>query len=96
MSDTTSRNSIESYECKKCGKPLSLKSLTKQPIGLQILFGFSFVLFLIFNQKIVSYSVKILWVWSFFQIAIGFLLFRARIKARQKVYRCLYCQDDLP
>lgn len=64
------------------------------PVLLQTIFGLSFIIFLIFGDKIVALghgNKTPLWIWSAVQIMLGVLLIRRRSQAKRRVYRCIRC-----
>ena len=67
----------------------------RYPVKLQIDFGFSFVLFLVLVDQ-VSISKWVLAAWCLLQIALGVALVRGRIRAAQRVYRCVRCERGIP
>ena len=81
--------------CERCGSRLTLKTLHPYPVVIQILFGLSFGAFLLFYETFTARPV-ILWAWSGFQLALGLLLIRGRIRARKRIYHCIRCERALP
>lgn len=64
------------------------------PVLIQIIFGASFIAFILLFEKFESYPT-FLWGWSGVQVVLGFFLVRGRIRARKRVYRCVRCSGDL-
>ncbi|HLD99554.1 MAG TPA: hypothetical protein VJB59_04805 [Bdellovibrionota bacterium] len=81
-------------DCPKCGGPLATRPLYPYPILLQVLFGISFVAFLILFEQIKVHR-QLLWLWSLLQLGLGILLVRGRIRARKTVLRCIRCSQAL-
>lgn len=67
----------------------------RYPVILQLLFAISFVLFLVFFDRVRA-NRQLLWGWSIFQAALGAGLIRGRIRARKRVLRCIRCTPTLP
>ena len=53
------------------------------PVISQLLFGLSFVAFLMFGTKAQTLSPYAIWIWCGLQIALGFVLMRGRIAAKK-------------
>ncbi|MGZ3697474.1 MAG: hypothetical protein ACXWPM_03185 [Bdellovibrionota bacterium] len=65
------------------------------PVLAQVLFGLSFVAFLIFNDRIHSQKIGIT-AWCLIQFALGVWLIRGRMRARRRISRCIRCGVDVP
>ncbi len=76
--------------CPQCQRPMLLAPLRPFPILSQLSFGLSFVIFMIFFDRVKQYGMLI-WAWCLFQIALGLYLMRRRQQARRKIYRCVVC-----
>ncbi len=75
--------------CTKCQSPLIERPEHSYPVVLQSLFALSFLAFLICFDSIRTHSVYV-WIWSAAQVALAFALTRARLRARRKVWQCVY------
>ena len=75
-------------------QPLILRRVKKYPIGLQISFGVSFVIFILFFEKI-RFTPSIIWSWTCIQFALGIFLVRGRLLARKKILHCIHCNPVL-
>lgn len=62
----------------------------KYPVLLQLVFGGSFIAFILLAERL-SLKNWMLWGWFSIQVFLGFLLARARIRAKRRVYRCVRC-----
>jgi len=80
--------------CPKCGGPTSYRQAHRYPVISQILFGLSFILFIVFNER-VSANPTWLWGWSIGQIFLGLILIRGRLRARERILRCIRCSETL-
>ena len=80
--------------CSECKNPMALRQ-APFPVMLQLIFALSFVGFLLCFDAIRAKRIFI-WLWSAVQIGLGFLLIRARMKARIHIYRCIRCDSALP
>jgi hypothetical protein len=67
------------------------------PVAAQVLFGGSFVAFLLFSEKLFSQGSHRVWlaVWCGVQIALGVWLVKARLRARKRILRCIRCEQAL-
>jgi hypothetical protein len=61
---------------------------------LHVAFGISFVLFLFLIEKVQTHR-EVIWVWCGVQALLGYLLVRARIKARKRFLICIRCDHIL-
>ncbi len=92
--DLESRIKKDPSECSQCHSPMVLRPLAPYPVLVQILFGVSFIAFILTYEKFYK-QPSILWVWSLVQIILGAMLVRGRIHAKKRVYRCVRCSADL-
>ena len=68
------------------------------PSIIQALFGISFILFLVFFDRVQALrpaGFPIIWAWSGLQAALGIWLIRRRIRARIRILRCIRCGQAL-
>ena len=80
--------------CGKCGGEMSWMAYRPYPLVTYVLFASSFLLFVIFNDKVQAHRPW-LWAWSLVQISLGVLLVYQRLQARRRVLRCIRCIEDL-
>jgi hypothetical protein len=64
------------------------------PVVTQILFGLSFVLFLIYSDKIQAHRTWI-WSWCVVQFVLGIVLVYRRRRASKRVLHCIRCGQEL-
>jgi len=64
------------------------------PVITQILFGLSFVLFLIYSDKIQAHRIWV-WSWCAVQFVLGMILVYRRRRASKRVLHCIRCGQDL-
>jgi hypothetical protein len=64
------------------------------PVVTQVLFGLSFVLFLVFFDKIQMHKVWV-WSWSAVQFGLGIVLVYRRRRASKRVLHCIRCGQEL-
>ena len=96
MEKTQSRqNHIDQDLCPSCGGKTAYRSKRKFPVLLQITFGGSFVVFLLFHEKLISIPIA-LWAWCAIQTVLGLLLVRARRQAIEKILICIRCNTPVP
>ena len=81
--------------CPKCGGPVRERPARPFPVALQLLFGASFALFLIFYSRLAEIKWAI-WAWTAAQIVLGVFLMRARKKSHQRILICIRCKAQLP
>lgn len=81
--------------CLDCGGKTVLRSKKRYPILLQIVFGASFVVFLIFHERMRAIPT-LLWSWSVIQAILGGFLIRARRQAAEKILICIRCDRPVP
>lgn len=92
--DTSHELNSLAHSCPKCGRDRVLRPEHPYPLILQVIFGASFILFLIFYQKLAN-SRMFLVIWTAAQFVLGALLIRGRLRARQRIYRCVICDSAL-
>ena len=80
--------------CPKCGGPLTWRQKHGYPVLAQALFGLSFVGFLVLFEKVKDSRVA-LWGWSLVQALLGAWLLRGRVRAKERILRCIRCGADL-
>lgn len=64
------------------------------PVVTQVLFGLSFVLFLVFFDKIQMHKVWV-WSWSAVQFILGIVLVYRRRRASKRLLHCIRCGQEL-
>ena len=79
--------------CPKCQQLMVWRPKYPFPVVLQILFGVSFLLFVLFVEKLPSRAL--VYAWTAVQVALGGLLVLGRARAKQKVLRCIKCDPGL-
>jgi peptidoglycan biosynthesis protein MviN/MurJ (putative lipid II flippase) len=92
---TLSERSDKRDACPKCGGPVTWRQVHGYPVLAQVLFGLSFVAFLIVYDQ-VRQNRAILYAWSVIQAGLGAWLVRGRMLAKKRVLRCIRCGADLP
>jgi len=87
-----SRNPGET--CDQCGGPLAERPADPYPVFEQVLFGLSFLAFLLMGEKLRGH-LAVIWVWCGVQVVLGALLIRGRMRSKRTVYRCIRCGREL-
>ncbi len=80
--------------CEKCGGPLTWRQAHPHPVARQILFGVSFIVFLLVSDRLKEHR-QILYAWSIVQAGLGIWLIRGRIAAKKRILRCIRCSATL-
>src|SRR4051812_34940275 len=90
-------SSRTSDHCPQCGGPLASKQAHPFPVVPQVLFATSFVLFLLFADRLFQGGVNRvgLALWCALQVGLGFWLVRSRLRARERLLRCIRCGHEL-
>ncbi len=83
----------EEIPCPKCQQTMVWRPKYPFPVVLQVVFGVSFLLFVLFVEKLPSRAL--VYAWTAAQILLGGLLIFGRARARQKVLRCIKCGSGL-
>jgi hypothetical protein len=83
--------------CPKCGGRLVVRPARPFPVVTQVLFGVSFLVFLLFSQKLKETGnlKPLLWGWTAVQAGLGILLIRQRMAARKTILVCIQCSQAL-
>ena len=76
--------------CENCGGPMTWRQAYPHPVGRQIAFGLSFLVFLFLSERFRAHP-QVLYLWCGFQALLGYWLIRGRIRARGLVLRCVRC-----
>ncbi|OFZ83087.1 MAG: hypothetical protein A2583_12780 [Bdellovibrionales bacterium RIFOXYD1_FULL_53_11] len=91
----TSQNSSEATgTCPDCGAPFVERPLYRYPVAVNLLFGASFIAFILLFDRVRSNAV-FLWSWCALQIALGAALVHLRMRAKKRVFRCVRCTPRL-
>ncbi len=80
--------------CPNCQKPMVFRRAYRFPVFTQILFGSSFIFFLVLSTQL-NARPYLLWGWVLIQVVLGGVLYRGRTLASQRVLRCIRCTTDL-
>lgn len=86
----------EPQTCPQCGFELVSKAKHKQPVTLQVVFGASFVVFLIATNRGLNLPKWLIYTWTGGQILVGYFLVKARMLAKLRVWHCNQCRASLP
>ena len=75
-----------------------MKQSHPYPVLPQVLFGGSFVLFLIFSDRFFQAGANrgSLIGWCVLQVGLGVWLVRARLRAKIRILRCIRCSHTIP
>ena len=84
------------HACSTCGAELISKVKRKHPVALQLLFGASFLAFLVVTRDSAHSPKWLLWSWTAIQLGLGYFLVKARMRAKQRNWHCNHCQPSLP
>ncbi|MBN23330.1 MAG: hypothetical protein CL678_18740 [Bdellovibrionaceae bacterium] len=94
MTSFKASNSIPDDVCEKCGGGMNPRPLAPYPVKLQIIFGVSFLAFLLTYDSLTEHK-SLLWIWSGIQVILGLFLIQGRRKASRRVLRCARCGTEL-
>ena len=93
LSERSNQNSQDA-KCERCGGPLVWKQAHPYPVLLNILFGGSFIAFILLFSRFQAQRI-VIYGWSLFQLVLGIFLVRGRLQARRRVLHCLRCNASL-
>ncbi len=80
----------EGDACPQCGGPLAWRAVSGYPVVLQVVFGASFVAFLLLIGRLQG-NIPALAGWTCAQALLGWVLVRARLRAKARILRCIRC-----
>jgi hypothetical protein len=92
---TSSLRSDATEACPKCAGPTAWRKRYPYPVKTQIVFAASFILFLLFSDRIRAVPGAV-GAWCVGQVALGFVLVRLRLRTRHRVLRCIRCGEAVP